>query len=65
MYGLRVISFWVKYDSIIKELRVRFNGGDWMENFEYLAGEMMKMKRQRSPGACDKNAKMEELITQK
>jgi hypothetical protein len=36
-----------------------------MENFEYLAGEMMKMKRQRSPGACDKNAKMEELITQK
>lgn len=50
MYGLGVISFRVKYEPIIRELRVRFNGSDWMEGFEYLAGEMMKIKRQKSPG---------------
>jgi len=50
MYGLGVISFWVKYEPIIRELRVRFNGSDWLEGFEYLAGEMMKIKRQKSPG---------------
>jgi hypothetical protein len=41
---------WGKYGLIIRELRTRFNGSDWMEGFEYLAGEMMKIKQQRSPG---------------
>jgi hypothetical protein len=50
----RVLSFgaswlWAKFKPIIEENRKRYSGRDYMYGFEYLAGEMMKMKLERDP----------------
>ena len=50
----RVLSFgsswlWAKFKPIIEENRKRYSGRDYMYGFEYLAGEMMKMKLERNP----------------
>lgn len=50
LIGLGAVSLWPKYEPVIRELRIRFNGSDWLEGFEYLSGEMMRIKKQKSPG---------------
>ena len=37
-----------QFGLIIEEYR-RINGQDWLRDFEYLAGEMMKIKLKRDP----------------
>ncbi|MFW9787727.1 MAG: hypothetical protein ACFFE2_04870 [Candidatus Thorarchaeota archaeon] len=54
MLGLRIIMMWLKFETIIKELRKKEVGTgpeygpglDFMENFEWLAKEMMRVRRQ-------------------
>ncbi len=40
---------WEKFKPIIEEHRRRYTGPDQYVGWEYLAGEMMKIKRKRSP----------------
>ena len=43
------VWLWVKFKPIIEEHRRRYSGKDAYSGFEYLANEMLKMKRQRDP----------------
>ena len=40
---------WVKFKPIIMESRRRYSGSDGYAGFEFLAAEMMRMKRLRDP----------------
>jgi len=44
-----VLFQWHKWESIIFELRKRYNGEEWMSGFEFLNIEMSKLRRQREP----------------
>jgi hypothetical protein len=50
MMGRRIASIWVKYETVIKGLRAKGDygpGPDYCENFEYLASEILKIRKQR------------------
>ncbi|MFW9800447.1 MAG: hypothetical protein ACFFD9_08425 [Candidatus Thorarchaeota archaeon] len=55
MLGLRIIMMWYKFETIIKELRKMAIGSgpdygpgpDFMGNFEWLANEMAKMRKEK------------------
>ena len=40
---------WAKFKPVIEENRRRYSGEDAMKGFEYLAGEMLRMKVERDP----------------
>jgi len=42
-----VLFLWEKYKSIIDEERKRYLGKNWLRDFEYLAGEMLKVVQKR------------------
>lgn len=47
--GFRIIMIWYKFETVIKELRKMAGGPgpDYMENFEWLANEMIKKREQK------------------
>jgi len=52
MMGRRIVSIWMKYETVIKGLRKLEVGGpgpgpDYSENFEYLANEMIKIRQKK------------------
>ena len=47
MGGYSVYWYWEKFKEVILESRVRLNSPDHFVMFEYLAGEMKKMKEKR------------------
>jgi hypothetical protein len=47
MGGYSVYWYWSKFGDVIRESRIRLNSPDHMVMFEYLAGEMKKMKVER------------------
>ena len=47
--GISVIYQWAKFEHIIREQRKRYNGNAWMKDFEYLAGEMLRIKLREDP----------------
>jgi len=47
--GLSCIFQWEKWEAIIRENRRRYNGVDYLSYFEYLAGEMNKVKLMKDP----------------
>ena len=49
MMGSRIVSIWIKYETVIKGLRAieRGPGPTYSENFEYLANEMIEIRKQR------------------
>lgn len=51
MFGLRILMVWYKFETLIKGFR-ELEGGvgagsDYVENFEYLANEMIKFRKER------------------
>ncbi|MFH2112712.1 MAG: hypothetical protein ABIJ47_15805 [Candidatus Bathyarchaeota archaeon] len=44
-----VIFLWAKFKDVIEESRRRYNGQDYLRDFEYLAGEMLKVKLRKDP----------------
>ena len=44
-----VIFLWEKYRPIIEENRRRYNGQNYLRDLEYLAGEMLRVVRERDP----------------
>jgi hypothetical protein len=49
MGGMSCVTQWAKWEAIIRENRRRYNGADYLSYFEYLAGEMNKMKLRKDP----------------
>ena len=49
LMGRRAIMFWVKFETIIKGSRkvVGSSGPDYSENFEYLANELIKIRKKK------------------
>ena len=49
MMGSRIVSLWIKYESVIKGLRAmeRGPGHNYSENFENLAMEMIKIRKRK------------------
>jgi hypothetical protein len=49
MMGSRIVSLWIKYETVIKGLRTkeRGPGQSYSENFENLANEMIKIRKQK------------------
>ena len=47
MLGIRILMVWFKCETLIKGLRSMEPGKDYLENFEYLANEMIRIRRQR------------------
>ena len=47
--GRSVIELWAKYKPTIEESRRRLHGPNWLRDFEYLAGEMMKVLIKKDP----------------
>ena len=45
--GNSMLLHWLKWDPIIKEIRVRRNAPDYMGNFEYVAHEIMKFREKQ------------------
>jgi hypothetical protein len=45
----QIIWIWEKFKRVIEENRRRYNGVDYLSDFEYLAGEMLKMMVKRDP----------------
>jgi hypothetical protein len=41
------IMDWMKWGPIIREQRVRYQNPNWMDFFEYLADEMLRIRKQR------------------
>jgi hypothetical protein len=46
---MSVLALWAKYEPIVMEMRRRYWGQDYLRDFEFLAGEMMKIKLLRDP----------------
>lgn len=40
---------WNKFEDVINEARMRYMGEDWLQDFELLANEMMRIKMLRNP----------------
>lgn len=52
IYGIMstlAVWAWAKFDPIMGEHRRRYTGKDGFSGFEYLATEMLKMKKQKDP----------------
>ena len=50
IFSNRIISLWLKYETVIKGLRRTVGAGpgeNYCENFEYLANEMIRIRKQR------------------
>ena len=50
IFSNRIISIWLKYETVVKGWRktVEFGpGAIYCENFEYLANEMIRIRKQR------------------
>jgi hypothetical protein len=47
--GVGAIYQWAKWKPIIEEQRKQYNGSNWMNDFEYLAGEMLKIMVHEDP----------------
>ena len=47
LLGTWIIWLWMKWGSIIYELRVRYHQPELYSNFEYLADEMRRIRMQR------------------
>jgi hypothetical protein len=45
--GVQSLLVWFKWETVIKKVREGTLGDDWMENFEYLADKMIKMRQER------------------
>ena len=43
------IYLWEKYRPIIEENRRRYNGKNYLKDLEYLAGEMLRVTKERDP----------------
>jgi hypothetical protein len=43
------IFLWEKYKPIIEENRRRYNGKNYLKDLEYLAGEMLRVVKERDP----------------
>jgi len=46
-YNMHILMLWFKYETVIKVTREGFLGTDYMEGLEFLAGEMIRMRKQR------------------
>ena len=46
-FGSTIIMAWMKWESVIREQRERYNGPDWMEHFEHLADKITRIRQQR------------------
>jgi hypothetical protein len=49
MTGVPCMNQWAKFEEIIREVRRRYSGADYLSHFEYLAGEMNKIKLKKDP----------------
>jgi hypothetical protein len=47
LQGVPCLLNWFKWETVIVEIRKGTLGDDWMENFEYLADEMIRMRQER------------------
>jgi hypothetical protein len=47
--GIGAIYQWAKWNEIIDEQRLRYNGRGYLKDFEYLAGEMLKFMLREDP----------------
>jgi hypothetical protein len=47
LQGIQCLLNWFKWETVIKGIREGTLGEDWMENFEYLANEMIRMRQER------------------
>ena len=47
--GTGSIYQWAKWKDIIAEQRKRYNGSNWLKDFEYLADEMLKIMLREDP----------------
>jgi hypothetical protein len=47
LQGIRCLLVWFKWETVIKGIRKSPLGDDWMDNFEYLANEMIRMRQER------------------
>jgi hypothetical protein len=47
LLGTWIIWLWMKWESIIKELRARYNQPELYTEFEYLADEMRRVRLER------------------
>ena len=50
MFGHRILMVWFKFETIIQAIRIEERGGagsDYLLNFEYLADEMIRLKKER------------------
>ena len=45
LLGVYTLMHWFKWETIIKKMRRSFVGSDFLENFEYLADEMIRMRK--------------------
>jgi hypothetical protein len=43
------VYFWAKYMPIIEENRRRYNGEGYLRDFEYLAGELLRVMKEHDP----------------
>ena len=46
-YNMHVLLLWFKYETVIKVMREGVMDKDYMEGLEYLANEMIKMRKSR------------------
>jgi hypothetical protein len=47
--GSPSVFLWIKYKDVIEENRRRYNGTDYLMDFEYLSNEMLKLKQIKDP----------------
>ena len=43
----RILFIWFKFETIIKGLRVPYGMPDYLDNFEYLANEMINIRQKK------------------
>jgi hypothetical protein len=46
-YNIHILFLWFKYETVIKAMREGIMGSDYMDGLEFLAGEMIRMRKQR------------------
>jgi hypothetical protein len=47
LQGIPCLLVWFKWETVLKGIRKGTLGEDWMESFEYLANEMIRMRQER------------------
>jgi hypothetical protein len=57
MGGVTCISIWAEFEAVIREVRRRYTGSDFLSYFEYLAGEMNKMQLKKAPSYVQRGSK--------